>query len=63
MHHLEVIEEAVKELTIKYEWVPVLAPDGKPYSYPGDHKRLRQVSSKPVVYRWVASQQGRTPNL
>ncbi len=45
---------------MKLEWVPVQGPEGKPYFYPDDHKRLRKCWSKPVVYRWALSGQRRT---
>ncbi len=55
--------ENEKELDVKLEWVPVQAPDGKPYFYPDDHKRLRQVWSSTVVYRWALSRQGSKPQF
>ncbi len=52
MHYLGAIEQAVKELTINYEWVSVRAPDGKPYFYgDGQLECLRKEWSKPAVYR------------
>jgi len=52
--------ENEKELHVKLEWVPVQGPDGKPYFYRADHKRLRKAWSKPAVYRWVLSGKKRT---
>ncbi len=58
MHYLGAIEQAVKELTINYDWVKVQAGDGKSYSYADDLEPLRKAWSKPAVYRWVLSGQG-----
>lgn len=54
------MEQALKELSINYEWVPAQGPRGKPYFYRADHKRLRKAWSKPAVYRWVLSGKKRT---